>query len=69
MHLQRVTVWCGFWAGGIIRPIFKNVTGQAITVNGTHYHNMIIQFFVPKLLDIDVDDMWFQQDGATCHTA
>jgi len=19
--------------------------------------------------DIDLDDMWFQQDGATCHTA
>ena len=30
---------------------------------------MIIQFFVPKLQDTDVDEMWFQQDGATCHTA
>ncbi|XP_018359883.1 PREDICTED: uncharacterized protein LOC108759083 [Trachymyrmex cornetzi] len=30
---------------------------------------MITEFFLPKLDDIDVDDMWFQQDGATCHTA
>ena len=27
------------------------------------------QFFLPKLDDIDVADMWFQQDDATCHTA
>lgn len=70
MHPQRVTVWCGFWAGGIIGPFFfENAADQAITVNGARYRDMIIQFFVPKLQDMDVDDMWFQQDGATCHTA
>ena len=30
---------------------------------------MIYDFFVPELGDVDVDDLWFQQDGATCHTA
>lgn len=30
--------------------------------------HMIIQFFVPKLQDMDVEKMWFQQDGATYHT-
>ncbi len=30
---------------------------------------MINEFFVPELDDVDVDDLWFQQDGATCHTA
>ncbi|KAK9510942.1 hypothetical protein O3M35_005613 [Rhynocoris fuscipes] len=30
---------------------------------------MITRFFLPKLDDIDVANMWFQQDGATCHTA
>ncbi|EFN76657.1 hypothetical protein EAI_15297, partial [Harpegnathos saltator] len=61
MHPQRVTVWCGFWAEGIIGSFFfENAAGQAITVNGAHYHDMIIQFFVPKLQDMDVDDMWFQ---------
>ena len=58
MHPQRVTVWCGFWAGSIIGPFFfENVAGQAITVNGARYCDIIIQFFVPKLQDMDVDDM------------
>jgi len=26
-------------------------------------------FFVPKFQDMDMDDMWFQQEDATCHTA
>ncbi|XP_070277297.1 cyclin-Y-like protein 1 [Myotis yumanensis] len=47
-----------FWAGGIIRPFFfENEAAQAITVNGARYRDMIIQFFVPKLQDMDVDDM------------
>ncbi|EFN76234.1 hypothetical protein EAI_06029, partial [Harpegnathos saltator] len=70
MHPQRVIVWCEFWAGGIIEPFFfENAAGQAITVNGARYRDMIIQFFVPKLQDMDVNNMWFQQDSATCHTA
>lgn len=69
MHPERVTVWCGFWAGGIIGPFFfENATGEAITVNAARYRDMIMRFLVPKLQDVDVNDMWFQQDGATCHT-
>lgn len=30
---------------------------------------MITNFLWPELEDMNVDDMWFQQDGATCHTA
>ncbi|EFN75581.1 hypothetical protein EAI_08637, partial [Harpegnathos saltator] len=68
-HPQKVTVWCGFWAGGVIGPyFFENDVGEAITVNGERYRTMITNFFWPKLNDMDVD-MWFQQDGATCHTA
>lgn len=70
MHPQRVTVWCGLWAGGIIGPyFFQNEAGQAVTVNGVRYREMITNFLWPELEDMDVDDMWFQQDGATCHTA
>ena len=70
MHPQHVTVWCGFWAGGIIGPyFFENETGQAAIVNGARYRDTIIQFFLPKLDDTDMTNMWFQQDGATCHTA
>ena len=30
---------------------------------------MITEFLLPKIQDIGVAGMWFQQDGATCHTA
>lgn len=70
MHPQRVTVWCALWSGGIIGPFFfENEDGSAVTVNGERYRAMITQFLVPHLEAIDLDDMWFQQDGATCHTA
>ncbi|KAL7631743.1 UNVERIFIED_CONTAM: hypothetical protein RMT77_017952 [Armadillidium vulgare] len=73
MHPQRVTVWCGLWAGGIIGPyFFQNEAGQAVTVNGgVRYREMITNFLWHELEEgMDVDDMWwFQQDGATCHTA
>ena len=41
---------------------------------GHHHQRRALQndanrFFWPKLNDMEVDDMWFQQDGATCHTA
>ncbi|GFU03296.1 transposable element Tc3 transposase [Trichonephila clavipes] len=30
---------------------------------------MITNFFIPKLNNHDVQELWFQKDGATCHTA
>ena len=34
LYSQRVTVWCGFLAGGIIGPyFFLNETGAAVSVN------------------------------------
>ncbi|GFV90928.1 uncharacterized protein TNCV_3616901 [Trichonephila clavipes] len=30
---------------------------------------MITNFFIPELNNHDVQKLWFQQDGATCHTA
>ncbi|CAK1579985.1 unnamed protein product [Parnassius mnemosyne] len=70
MHPQRVTVWCGFWSGGVIGPyFFENEAEIAVTVNGIRYRNMITDFLWPQLDGMDLDNMWFQQDGATCHTA
>ena len=70
MHPQKVTVWCGFWAGGVIGPyFFENDVGEAVTVNSERYTTMITNFLWPILNHMDLDDMWFQQDGATCHTA
>ncbi|GFU65536.1 transposable element Tc3 transposase [Trichonephila clavipes] len=30
---------------------------------------MITNFFIPELNNHDVQELWFQQDAATCHTA
>ncbi|GFU84332.1 uncharacterized protein TNCV_1252251 [Trichonephila clavipes] len=30
---------------------------------------MITNFFIPELNNHDVQELWFQQDGAGCHTA
>ena len=65
-----MTVWCGLWSGGIIGPFFfKSDAGATVTVNGIRYRAMINQFLFLKIDDIEADDIWFQQDGATCHTA
>ncbi|GFY00761.1 transposable element Tc3 transposase [Trichonephila clavipes] len=67
---KKLTVWCALWAGGIIGPyFFKNDKGHNVTVNGDRYRAMITNFFIPELNNHDVQELWFQQDGATCHTA
>ncbi|GFW82250.1 transposable element Tc3 transposase [Trichonephila clavipes] len=43
--------------------------GVTAQVNGDRYRAMITNFFIPKLNNHDVQELWFQQDGATCHTA
>ena len=65
-HPQRVTVCCGFWAG-IIGLYFENKAGQTATVNGARYRDTIIQFFLPKLDDIDVAT--YVVSIRRCHTA
>ncbi|GFU41245.1 putative DD41D transposase [Trichonephila clavipes] len=70
LHPEKLTVWCTLWAGGIIGPyFFKNDEGHNVTVNGDRYRAMITNFFIPELNNHDVQELWFQQDGATCHTA
>ncbi|XP_065675584.1 uncharacterized protein LOC136091800 [Hydra vulgaris] len=63
LNPEKLTVWCALWAGGIIGLyIFKNDVGD-------RYRAMITDFFVPRLNNHNVQELWFQQDGATCHTA
>ncbi|GFV65586.1 uncharacterized protein TNCV_778721 [Trichonephila clavipes] len=70
LHPEKLTVWCALWAGGIIGPyFFKNDEGHNVTVNGDRYRAIITNFFIPELNNHDVQELWFQQDGATCHTA
>ncbi|GFW45009.1 uncharacterized protein TNCV_4513231 [Trichonephila clavipes] len=70
LHPEKLTVWCALWAGEIIGPyFFKNDEGHNVTVNGDRYRAMITNFFIPELNNHDVQELWFQQDGATYHTA
>ncbi|GFW13140.1 putative DD41D transposase [Trichonephila clavipes] len=70
LHPEKLTVWCTLWVGGIIGPyFFKNDEGHNVTVNGDGHRAMITNFFIPELNDHDVQELWFQQDGITCHTA
>ena len=63
MHrLVRLTRWWHHY-------FFKNEAGARVTVNGDRYRTMINDFLFENMDDIDPDEMWFQQDGATCHTA
>ncbi|GFW28939.1 putative transposable element [Trichonephila clavipes] len=57
----------GWWKHWSV--FFKNDEGHNVTVNGDRYRAMITNFFIPELNNHDVQELWFQQDGATCHTA
>ena len=58
MYPQQVTVWYGFWYGGIIGPFFfENEHGAAVTVNGECYRAMLNGFLFPKIKEDDMDDI------------
>ena len=60
MHPEKVTVS----SGGIIRPyFFKDAANRNVTVTGKRYNASA------KMRELDLHNIWFQQDGATCHTA
>jgi len=70
LHPLKTTVWCGIHAGNIIGPyFFENDQGVAVTVTAERYQDMIRHFLVPEMEEQGLQDMWFQQDGATAHTA
>lgn len=45
----------------------ENAVGQAFTVSGAR--ETLTNVLVPRLQNLDLNSMWFQQDGATYHTA
>ena len=50
LYPQRETVWCGFWAGGIIGPyFFENEAEAAVLVNRLRYQSMINEFLWTEL--------------------
>lgn len=69
LHSDKVTVWCAICAEYIIGPYFFEENNHAVTINSERYVNMIQQFFEPQLQQMHMRLVWFQQDGATAHTA
>ena len=69
IHPKRITVWCGVWSRDIIGPFFfENEQLKAVNVNGNRYRAMLNKFLPTKIEEEDIDNIWFQQDGASCHT-
>ena len=59
LHSRKVTVWCAFFANGIIGPyFFENEAGNSVTVTGERYRAMITNFLWPELNGMDVEDIW-----------
>ena len=55
---QKVTVWCGFHAGGVIGPyFFVDENDRHVTVNGERYRAMLEDYLWPELDELDIDDM------------
>ena len=70
MYSPKLTVWCGLWENGIIGPyFFENADGATATVNSGRYRNMLREFLWHKLNEMDLNQLLFQQDGATSHTS
>ena len=48
---------------------FENEQGKAVTINDDGNRTMLNEFLFTKIEELDIANIWFQQDGATCHTA
>ena len=47
---QKVTVWCSFHAGGVIKPyFFVDENDRHVTVNGERYRAMLEDYLWPEL--------------------
>ncbi|XP_065223877.1 uncharacterized protein LOC135848033 [Planococcus citri] len=65
LHSAKLTVWMGVAEYGLVGPyVFDG------TVNGDRYRAMLSEFLIPELKrKRKYSATWFQQDGATCHSA
>ena len=65
-------MWCAISAQGIIGPyFFEGDDGVSVTVNVESYNHMLETFFLLEMRrrNWNMVTAWFQQDGATAHTA
>ena len=72
LHSERVTVWCAIREFSVLGSyFFEDKDGSVVTITSARYIEMLENFLKPQLNELaaDVEDTWFQQDGATTHTA
>lgn len=70
LHSEKVTVWCGVSSQGILGPyFFDNDAGQPVTVTSHRYVFMLQHYVMREMRRKNIHVEWFQQDGATAHTA
>lgn len=64
IHPIKTGVWVAISRARIIGPIFFNET-----INADRYRRQILDTFLNQLDDIELTTGYFQQDGASAHTA
>ena len=71
LHSSKVKVWGAASSHGVIGPYFpENEERITMTVTSDRYVEMLQSFVAPALNNFpQVHEAWFQQDGATSHTA
>jgi Helix-turn-helix domain (DUF4817) len=72
LHSPKCTAWCAMSTHGIIGPLwFEDEDGDAVTVNAERYRKILVKFWsaLRRKRSVSIADQWFQQDGATAHTA
>ena len=62
--LGRVLVQRHNWS-----VFFENEEEEVVTVNGDRNRTVLNEFLFTKIEEEDIGNIWFQQTGATCHTA
>lgn len=72
LHADKITVWAAISSSGIFGPYFsKDSDGECVGVNEERYLNLLKRKLLPALQRkaTNFSSVWYQQDGATPHTA
>jgi len=71
LHAAKVSVLCGISKVEIVGLYFFEEQGATLTVTSECYVEMLRNILRPELrsLWVNMEEMWFQQNEATAHTA